>query len=598
MIELQNLTKAYGTSTIFHHVSYCFPDQGLICLLGESGCGKTTLLNLISGMDTEYSGTIYVDHKELNKLSEYELCQYRKDYIGFIFQDYHLLSGYTVIENVLYPCVLKDDHLQKDAQEAKDLLEAMGMLDKVNEHVQNLSGGQKQRVAIARALIKAPHMILADEPTGALDRQSSNEIMTILKEIAKTKLVIVITHDPYICEFADEVLTIDHQELTYRGLLDQNDNKSNKVWEPLPYHKINTLALAYKNVKVALLKYIFISLVFALGILCMICSLSSGSIIEQSILEFKEKNVAFNNGYIKYDQTENVYQKLMNDQRIEHVLKQYMIKDVTLSMGDHIEIMKEKYPMPKAKEVMSYGHMPRINKKEISLSPSLAKKFNAAINDLLGKSLLLEYKGNQYELTVSGIFNAGYDDFFVSTDIEAKLYQESKSEPYVSISYDVKNFEDIETISNELKNANIQSENASEQVSNMQDTFSSIQKLFTVIMSIIMFVSLFIVIVILAKMQATRYKMVGLLYSFGFTKAMVTKLVIQENMIFTLLVTSITSLLFMLTMVVIENCHFGLSLHISKCSLLIVMSSILIFLINIIINSKLIRTKPMLALKK
>ena len=170
MIELKNVTKIYGYTTVIQNAEYSFPNKGLVCLLGESGCGKTTLMNLIAGLDTEYTGKILVDNVELNTLSENDLCNYRKDYTGFIFQDYHLLNEYSVIENIVYPCVLKSDNSQKDMQQAKELIQKIGLSDKADEKVQNLSGGQKQRVAIARALIKNPKVILADEPTGALDR--------------------------------------------------------------------------------------------------------------------------------------------------------------------------------------------------------------------------------------------------------------------------------------------------------------------------------------------------------------------------------------------------------------------------------------------
>ena len=162
MIELKNVTKIYGHTTVIQNAEYSFPNKGLVCLLGESGCGKTTLMNLIAGLDSEYTGKILVDNVELNTLSENELCNYRKDYTGFIFQDYHLLNGYSVIENIVYPCVLKSENPQKDIQQAKELIQKIGLSDKEDEKVQNLSGGQKQRVAIARALIKNPKVILAD----------------------------------------------------------------------------------------------------------------------------------------------------------------------------------------------------------------------------------------------------------------------------------------------------------------------------------------------------------------------------------------------------------------------------------------------------
>lgn len=598
MIELKNLTKIYGKTTVIQNANYTFPNKGLVCLLGESGCGKTTLMNVIAGLDTEYTGRIVVDDMELNALSENNLCNYRKDYVGFIFQDYHLLNGYTVIENIIYPCVLKSDNSKSDIQQAKELLKKIGLSDKENEKVQNLSGGQKQRVAIARALIKKPKVILADEPTGALDRKTSTEIMQILKEISKTKLVILITHDCHICDYADEIITIEDKKICIQKNVDETDRVSKEKMLLCPPKKIRHLKLAYKNFKTAFVKYFLVSCIFSIGILCMIFSLSSENIIEKSIADFKEKNVAFNNGYIKNNGNNDVYKKLTNDKRIENVYKQYKIKNVSLSMSNHSETIAEKYPMPKTKESMSYGIMPRNDKKEIALTPSLAKKFNHKINDLIGKELTLEYDSHKYFLTVSGIYNAGYDDFFVSSDIEKNFYQGLENATYYSINYDVKNFEDIVTISDELSKEKIQSENASEQVKTMQNTFSKIQTLFFVISCMILFVAMFIIIIILVKMQSVRYKMVGLLYSFGFNRNMVSKVIIAENVLLTILVAFITSILLGGIQFIAPIYDINISLSINEFVITILISSFIILLINAVINRKLINTRPTIALKK
>lgn len=598
MIELKNLTKIYGKTTVIQNANYTFPNKGLVCLLGESGCGKTTLMNVIAGLDTEYTGRIVVDDMELNALSENNLCNYRKDYVGFIFQDYHLLNGYTVIENIIYPCVLKSDNSKSDIQQAKELLKKIGLSDKENEKVQNLSGGQKQRVAIARALIKKPKVILADEPTGALDRKTSTEIMQILKEISKTKLVILITHDCHICDYADEIITIEDKKICIQKNVDETDRVSKEKMLLCPPKKIRHLKLAYKNFKTAFVKYFLVSCIFSIGILCMIFSLSSENIIEKSIADFKEKNVAFNNGYIKNNGNNDVYKKLTNDKRIENVYKQYKIKNVSLSMSNHSETIAEKYPMPKTKESMSYGIMPRNDKKEIALTPSLAKKFNHKINDLIGKELTLEYDSHKYFLTVSGIYNAGYDDFFVSSDIEKNFYQGLENATYYSINYDVKNFEDIVTISDELSKEKIQSENASEQVKTMQNTFSKIQTLFFVTSCMILFVAMFIIIIILVKMQSVRYKMVGLLYSFGFNRNMVSKVIIAENVLLTILVAFITSILLGGIQFIAPIYDINISLSINEFVITILISSFIILLINAVINRKLINTRPTIALKK
>ncbi len=598
MIELKNVTKIYGNTTVIQNANYSFPNNGLVCLLGESGCGKTTLMNLIAGLDTEYTGKIIVDNVELNTLSENDLCNYRKDYTGFVFQDYHLLNGYSVIENIVYPCVLKSNNFQKDIQQAKELLHNIGLSEKIDEKVQNLSGGQKQRVAIARALIKNPKVILADEPTGALDRKTSTEIMELLKEISKEKLVIVITHDRHICNYADEIITIEDKKVCVQKDLGKADRVSKEKMTLCPPGKIHHFALACKNFKTAWIKYLLVSFIFSFGILCMLFSLSSGNIIEKSIMDFKEKNVAFNNGYVKNDEKNDIYKRLSADDRLENVYKQYKIENVSLSMNNHTETMAEKLPMPKAKESMSYGTMPRNNKNEIALTPSLAKKFDAKINKLIGKEIVLEYQSQKYTLKVSGIYNAGYDDFFVSSDIEKEFYKGLDNGPYYSVSYDVKEFEDIVAVSDELSKEKIQSENASEQVKAMQNTFTKIQTLFLIVSGMILFVAMFVVIIILIKMQATRYKMVGLLYSFGFQKNMVSKIIVNENILLTILVAVISSLLLIGMQFVTQLNHININLSITEFIATILISGFIILIINAVINRKLINTRPNIALRK
>lgn len=598
MIELKNLTKMYGQTEVLKDVCYTFPNRGLVCLLGESGCGKTTLMNLTAGLDTDYSGKIIVDGTKLNSLSENDLCHYRKDYVGFVFQDYHLLNGYTVMENIVYPCVLKSDEPKKDRARAKELLDKMGLADKADEKVQNLSGGQKQRAAIARALIENPEILLADEPTGALDRKTSTEIMEILKEISKTKLVIVITHDRRICDYADEIITIENKKICVQKNADKAEVVPEKLMVLTPARKPDHFKLAYRNFKTAMAKYILISCIVAVGILCVVLSLCSGNIINQSIDDFKTKNAAFNNGYIKNDDADGIYDKLAGDERIENVYRQYKVENVSLAMDGYSETMAEKYPMPKTKETMSYGTMPRKGENEIALTPSLAKKFNPQINELIGQNMTLTYKEQKYMLTVSGIYNAGYDDFFVSSDVEQTFYKDMENENVYAISYDVKRFEDVVTVSKDLEKAGIFSENASQQVGAMQQTFSKLQTLFSVISGMIFGAAMLLIIIVLVKMQAVRYKLAGLLYAFGFTKKMVSKITAAENLLLTLSSVGVTALLLAGICVADMIRPFGLSLGIGEFMAALLVSGVLMFFTGTVINRKLVNTPPAAALRK
>ena len=542
MIEIKNLTKKYKDIIILENANYDLPSRGLVCLLGESGCGKTTFIRMLAGLDKDYSGEIKVNGTSLKNLNNDDLCNYRKDYIGFVFQNYNLLKGYTSLENILYPCVLNDNEKKSNTLYAKKLLSDFGMSEKENKKIENLSGGQKQRVAIARALIENPEIILADEPTGALDRKTSTEIMQILKEISKTKLVIIITHDHHICEYADEVIAIEDKKIEIKKSANLSKKGIANKLEMKPSAKINFWKLAIKNYRVSFLKYFLIAFIFAVGILSFILSLSSSKIIEKEIQSFKEKNTAFNNVYIKNDnKIDEIYDILEKDERIENSYRQYKIENVSLSLNDVTETMREKYPMPKATEDMSYGSMPRNQKNEIALTPSLAKKFATNISQLIGKKLTLKYNEKTYELIISGIYNAGYDDFFISSDIEQEFYQGMENKEYYSISFDVKKFEEIEQIYEKLLEKNIQSNTAVDEVKTIQKTFDKIIKLFTTISWMILVICIFIIIILLIKLQQTRHKMIELLSAFGFKKKAISKMVLYENVLLAINIAIITS---------------------------------------------------------
>ena len=195
MITVSNLTKSFNKHRVLNKISTTFPRNGLIAICGDSGCGKTTFLNCLSCL-LEFEGEINVDGVKLSKLNDREKDLFRLKHIGFIFQDFKLFNSETVEKNILLPLDMASDMKEKlKYRKVFDLLEIVG-LSKMKKHkINQLSGGEKQRIAIARALVNDPKIILADEPTGALDSKNSEEIMRILEGISKKSLVIVVSHD-------------------------------------------------------------------------------------------------------------------------------------------------------------------------------------------------------------------------------------------------------------------------------------------------------------------------------------------------------------------------------------------------------------------
>lgn len=552
MIKIKDITKKYGSNIILEHCSYEFPDTGIVCLMGPSGGGKTTLLNLLAGFDTDYSGVITVGGVRINEMNAHELCGYRRDNIGFVFQNYHLLPGYTVLENILLACDGGEDEKERQ-KKGKALLKRLGMEEKENQLSETLSGGQKQRAAIARALVNDPRIIFADEPTGALDRNTSTEIMTLLREISRDRLVVVITHDAKISEFADEVIQIKEKRIMEERPVSRyvSNEKPLLHREKMP-GKNSMVSKAVKNFKVHLKRYIAVSLAISIGMLAFLFSLSFGNVMEHSILEFQEKNTAFNNGYIRGTDDGTILEYLKSDERIEHVYYQYKLENISLQMDGKSQVLAEKFPTPKATQGLSYGVMPGEEKNGIAITPSLAKKMTEDIKSLIGRELTLELDGSSYTLTISGIYNAGYDDFIVSPDIEQKLYEKLPKQDNYSINYDVKEFSDIVAVSNRLGLQGLKSDNASDEVYALQNTFQSLGKLFLVLSILILGIGLFICAVLLIKLQNTRYREVGLLSALGYSRQQITGMILQENLFLSILTA------------VVELTLLGISIFISK----------------------------------
>lgn len=217
MIELINVSKTYTPKKgnpvkAIKNISLSFLDSGFVFILGKSGSGKSTLLNLIGGLDKYDSGEIIVDHKSTKNFLEQDWDSYRNSYLGFIFQDYNVLPEFNVKDNVSLALKLQKEKQNENKLDA--ILKKVGILDKKISNVTELSGGQKQRVAIARALIKNPKVILADEPTGALDSKTGNEIFSLLKELSRDHLVICVSHDEEDArKYGDRIIKIKDGEI-------------------------------------------------------------------------------------------------------------------------------------------------------------------------------------------------------------------------------------------------------------------------------------------------------------------------------------------------------------------------------------------------
>ena len=204
MLSLKNIVKNYGEGenkvAALKGVSVDFRRNEFVAVLGPSGCGKTTLLNIIGGLDRYTSGDLVIEGKSTKNYTDKDWDAYRNNSIGFVFQSYNLIPHQTILANVELALTISGVNKTERRARALAVLEKVGLKDQIHKKPNQLSGGQMQRVAIARALVNNPEVILADEPTGALDTETSIQVMELLKEVAKDRLVIMVTHNPTLAE--------------------------------------------------------------------------------------------------------------------------------------------------------------------------------------------------------------------------------------------------------------------------------------------------------------------------------------------------------------------------------------------------------------
>ncbi|MGO5076006.1 ABC transporter ATP-binding protein/permease [Clostridium sporogenes] len=625
MINLNNITKKYGENNIYTNTNYTFKNNTLTCFLGPSGSGKTTLLNLLAGFDRDYLGNIDLQSNNLKNLSLDELCTYRFNNVGFIFQHYNLLKGYSCIENVIMGLHL-NSNLSNDKKNKKalDLLTDLGLANKAYDPIDNLSGGQKQRVAIARALINDPEILLADEPTGALDEDTTKSIMEIIKKLSKNKTIVVITHDDEVAKYGDEIIFL--QDNSIKVLKEKKENiKSNNSFNKKnitpKLSSNNAWKLSIKNFKIHFFKFFIAACLIAFGSAAFICSLGSKKIINNAITEFKDKNSFYNKASVsagnkglnptlnkdnkKFDKDlASVFKELKAMDSIENIYYQYDLSDVSINYGKEQKKIASKSPtIVDSNLSMIYGYMPKDNRNEIALSNSVASKLNPKIHELVGKYVDFEYinkarKKETIKLKVSGISNDTFDNFTLSSNVEKKIYKYTDTKQASAISFNIKDFNKIPSIAKLLKDKKINITTKEKEVTAFKNSFENTLKLFSMLSGLILIVSILIGFTIIYKISIDRYTEIGILASLGYTKKNIHKIFSKENLQFGIISTGLSILLSILfNFAYYKQFGYKLNLSINLYLILIVLNMSLTLGITWIINIKLINTETIVALK-
>ncbi len=285
MLQLKNINKTYDTGQTqcraLKNINISFRKSEFVSILGQSGSGKTTLLNIIGGLDRYTDGDLLINGVSTKKYFNEQWDSYRNNAVGFVFQSYNLIPHQSIIANVELSLTLSGITGKERRKRAQEALEKVGLGDRLNKKPNQLSGGQMQRVAIARALVNDPEILLADEPTGALDSETSVQIMELLKEISKDRLLIMVTHNPELAnEYSTRIIRLHDGEITQDTDPYEEEEKADgerrKFKLPMPIR--TALSLSFNNLKTKKGRTILTAFAGSIGIIgiALVLALSSG----------------------------------------------------------------------------------------------------------------------------------------------------------------------------------------------------------------------------------------------------------------------------------------------------------------------------------
>jgi len=299
MLKLKNIKKSYKTGSFKQQalkgINLEFRDNEFVTILGPSGSGKTTLLNIIGGLDNYDSGDLIIDNKSTKNFNDKQWDAYRNNSVGFVFQSYNLIHHISVLENVEMGLTLSGVSSKQRRKKALSLLKKVGLKDHCHKKPNQLSGGQMQRVAIARALANDPDIILADEPTGALDSKTSKQIMDLITEIAKEKLVIMVTHNPELAkEYSNRIVEMKDGEVINdtNPLTEVDKDKVDFKFKKTSMNFLTALNLSFNNIKTKKGRTALTAFASSIGIIgiALILSLSNG--FNMAVENFEQNSLA------------------------------------------------------------------------------------------------------------------------------------------------------------------------------------------------------------------------------------------------------------------------------------------------------------------
>ncbi len=540
VLRIDNLSKEIGKNNsyqkILDDISVEFKSGEFICLLGESGSGKSSFLNVVGGLDSNYTGSVNIDNMNLKYI---DIDNYRKENIGFIFQNFNLINNISVIDNIILPIEKYNISNKEKKKRAIELLKKLNIYSIRNKRIRDLSGGQKQRIAIARALINDPSIILADEPTGALDEKNSISVLEILKEIQKEgKLVIVVTHSTKVVDYSTRVVTlkdgkIDSDKKIKRikeTIIEKDECKENKYSYLIKYGLRSLLNNKKRN--------FFLTVASSIGIIGIILSLFLGNSVKQymSDLILKKTNPKIytvshksNNIYETHSFNSKEINKISNIKHIDKVYKEVSFSTSKIIIGD------DEYNLAyldSAKDI----ELEKGNKNGLVVSKYFSKKIKNPIGKKVSISIVDNYQVIDFDIKITGI-SKNSSISLVDDTIHAYIKYSKLEKIYDDNDIDlnpnnlrikVDDNKNIDYIKSKLKKMNLIASNSNE----LYDELSSYLNIATFILStfsaLSLIVSIIMISIIINITVLERTKEIGLLRSIGYTKKNINDIFTSE----------------------------------------------------------------------
>ncbi|MFJ8219696.1 ATP-binding cassette domain-containing protein [Bacillus cereus] len=583
-IQVSNIKKFYQLGgkdniQVLHNVSVEFEKGEFVSILGESGSGKSTLMNIIGGMDRDFEGNVIVEGKNLHDMKEKEIDDYRKLKIGFIFQSFNLISHLSVLDNVLMTMQMTSMSSSERTTQATELLTELGLGEHLYKRPNQLSGGQKQRVAIARALSNDPDIILADEPTGALDKKNSEQIMQLLDEIAaKGKLVITVTHSQKVANYGTRIITMDDGKIIKDETLKKSYSPNSGITDTKTKTKTKNLRfgaaikMAIKNVQLNLKRNLLVSFGGAIGILSVILMLGLGSGVTNYINN--EINSSLNPNLIqitKATETENgktetkqgplpnPVQKTtpLNQSDLDKVKYIKHVKHVdkvfTLTMGSSVNYNDKSIDIVqlqtmndtvKASDLTS-GSLPKEN--EIVLSDTAAKKIVDSPKKIVGEKVDFYVKTTDEkhrpiilikEVTVSGVVKGtmNQDVAYATYDTLTQMYLSKNMElKATQLNVTVDNPKNVDGVQAKLEAAGFTGTGVGSILNQVTKYLNIATYVLAGIAGISLLVSAIMIIVVLYISVVERTKEIGILRAVGARRKDIKRIFFAEAAILGLL---------------------------------------------------------------